>query len=341
MLATPLSFAVVVCTYDFKHLNDLHAAVNSIRRQFYPGHVAIVICVDGNDELYQSLSQKYADKQVKVTTTGKAKPAGLARARNVAIHHCTEDVISFLDDDAAADQNWIANIAESFRKYECVTVAGKTLPTWQANPPRWLTPTFYWLVGATGTAEKDYEHFIRSGYGSNMSCMRNALLQVGMFNPSFGMRGSSLLQAEEADLGLRINEAFDKETTYNPKAIIFHKVDLEKLRLSYMFRRAYYQGKSKALLFNLHGRDRSILVAESNYLRLVSYEPIGALEDLFNGGSILSLVERLLFSLSVTFSVMLGFIVNFSTGSARQLKGRMWEPLRNSQEERLSEVTAR
>jgi glycosyltransferase involved in cell wall biosynthesis len=276
--------------------------------------------VDGNDELYRSLSQKYAREHVRVITTGEAKPAGLAHARNVAIRHCTEDVISFLDDDATADQNWIANIAESIRKYDCVTVAGKTLPSWQAPSPRWLTPTFYWLVGATGTVERNYEHFVRSGFGSNMSCMRHALLQVGMFNPSFGMRGSSLLQAEEADLGLRIREAFGKEAAYNPKAIIFHKVDYEKLRLSYMFRRAYYQGNSKALLFNLHGRDQSILGAESDFLRLVSYEPIKALKDMFNGVSIPACVGHLLFSLSVTSSVLLGFIINFSAGGSRKLK---------------------
>ncbi len=292
--------------------------------------------MDGNDELYRSLSQKYAREQVRVITTGEAKPTGLAHARNVAIRHCTEDVISFLDDDATADQNWIANIAESFRKYDCVTVAGKTLPSWQAHQPRWLTPTFYWLVGATGNLERDYEHFVRSGFGSNMSCMRHALVKVGMFNPSLGMRDSSLLQAEEADLGLRSREAFGKEAAYNPKAIIFHKVDYEKLRLSYMFRRAYYQGNSKALLFNLHGRDQSILAAESDYLRLVSYEPIKALKNIFDGVSILACVGRFLFSMSVTFSVLLGFVINFSTGRSRKLEKR----LTNSQEYRLSEVTA-
>ena len=305
----PLSFAVVICTYDFKRLNDLHAAVESILRQLYSGRVAIVICVDGNDELYRTLSQKYAQEQVRVITTREAKPAGLAHARNVAIRHCTEDVISFLDDDATADQNWIANIAESFRKYDCVTVAGKTLPSWKARPPRWLTPTFYWLVGATGTLERDYEHFVRSGFGSNMSCMRHALIRVNLFEPYLGKRGSSLLQAEEADLGLRIKDAFGKEAAYNPKAIIFHNVDYEKLRLSYLLRRAYYQGNSKALLFVLHRRNISALGAESDYMRLISHEPIEAVKGMFSGVSIATCVARLFFGMSVTLSVWLGFIL--------------------------------
>ena len=186
--AKPLSFAVVICTYDHKRLDDVRAAVKSVREQSYHGQVSTVICVDGNGLLYRRLSQRYSRKRVKVVTTSKMRPAGLAQARNVAIGYCTEDVISFLDDDATADRNWIAKVADSLGKYDCVTVAGKTLPSWHARRPGWLTPAFYWLVGATGTVEGDYEHFVRSGFGSNMSCMRYALRKVGMFDPSFGMR---------------------------------------------------------------------------------------------------------------------------------------------------------
>ncbi len=304
-----LSFAVVVCTFDFKLVNDLAAAIESVRKQSYSGHVAIVVCVDGNERLSQMLCQKYKGVgQITVVSTGKEEPYGLVCARSVAIEYCSEDVISFLDDDATADESWIAKTAESFSKYDCMLVTGKIIPDWLSAPPSWLTPAFYWLIGATGTLEKDEESVVRSGFGSNLSCMRDALLKVDLRKTPLGKRGSSLLQAEDTELGIRIRRAFGKEAIYNPKAIVFHKVKHEKLAISYLIRRAYYQGISKAILYVLNGRDPKVLAPEYSYLRLVFHETANIMKGLLSGHGIGRSIKTLLFNTSITMLVGIGFV---------------------------------
>jgi len=307
----PLSFAVIICSFDVRLLHDLDEAIQSVRSQCCSELVDIIVCVDGNTKLYHLLASMYENVSgVTMVSTGRDKPLGLAHARNIATTYCSQDVISFLDDDAIADPHWIAELAESFAKYRCLIVAGKILPRWKSLPPRWLTPVFYWLVGATGDLLQDRESYVRSGFGSNISCIREALVKVGLLESSLGRRGSTLLQAEDADLGLRVNEVFGKLAVYNPRAVVFHKVGPERLRISYLLKRAYLQGKSKAIMFGLHGRNPSVLGQEYHYLRRVLGDMIRTATQLVDPANLAPSLERLFCSICITSAVVLGFLLN-------------------------------
>lgn len=318
-----LSVAVLICSRDLKRAKDLMEAIQSVRNQSYCGQINIVVFIDGNANLYRLFAKRYEKvPEVKVISTGKEEPLGLARARTLAISSCYQDVICFLDDDAIADTDWIEEIVKSFGQHACVMIAGKIVPLWRSDPPKWLTPAFFWLVGGTGSIFKEQESYVRSGFGSNLSCMREALVKVGPVASSLGLRGSTLMQAEDADLGLRVREVYGKSVIYNPRAVVFHKVGHERLRITYLLKRAYFQGKSKAVLFLLHRRDFSSLDTEYNYLRTgILNEMISTATRLLGGSDIALSLKRLCFSLCVTGAVVLGFFLHVISYGLRSTYG--------------------
>jgi glycosyltransferase involved in cell wall biosynthesis len=307
----PLSFAVVICSFELARINDLDEAIRSVLGQSYKDSVNLVICIDGNAKLHYLVARRYNKlPRITVIKTNDEKPIGLAQSRNLAMKRCSQDVVCFLDDDAVAHHRWIEELAESFIQHESPLVVGRVLPLWRARQPRWLSPAFYWLVGSTGSIFDGHGVYVKSGFGSNLACSRVALERAGYFVSSLGKRGRSLLQAEDTELGIRISESYGVPAIYNRQAIVFHKVDREKLDKHYLIKRAYFQGKSKALLFMMHGRNISSLSTESSYIRTtVARDLVGTLKGLFSPSDIVESLERLTFSVSVVFTVIVAFFI--------------------------------
>jgi len=305
-----MSFAVVVCSYDLMRVNDLDESIGSIRCQTYRGPIEVIVCVDGNSELHDLLTRRYENVPgVKVIGTGKPMPLGLSYARNLGIIASQQDIVCFLDDDAVADPDWVAELAMSYERHDTPMVVGKILPLWRDKPPRWFTPAFYWLVGATGSLFVEQEHRVRNGFGSNLSCTRRGLDRIGLFASSLDTRGSVPLQAADAELGLRVREAFGSGPIYNPKAVVFHKVGA-RLRIQTLLKRAYLQGKCKGVLFAMHGRRSSSLDTEANYLRSgILREAINAARQLLRLTDVTPSIQTLLFCACISFAVMLGFLL--------------------------------
>lgn len=73
---------------------------------------------------------------------------------------------------------------------------------------------------------------------------RDVILQVGLFDPKLGRKGTKLLGGEEVDLFHRIKKA-GYRVFYNPEAVIFHKIQ-SKLNREYIVNYAYWLGVSEA-----------------------------------------------------------------------------------------------
>ena len=309
-----LSYAVVICSYDAGRIDNLEEAIQSVRDQSCSNPVEVVVCVDGNVGLYRLLAHRYRNQSgVRVIGTGKEHPVGLAEARNFAIRSCHQDVLCFLDDDAIADSKWVSELNGSFLRHGCPMVVGKIVPLWQANPPAWLTPDFYWLVGGTGSILEERELDVRNGFGSNLSCLREVFVRVGLFEPLLGARGRTILQAEDAELGLRVRTIVGKSPVYNPRAVVFHRVEPHRLGIGYLLRRAYLQGRSKGMMYLLHRHDPSSLDREYSYAGRLVFNAVQTLGALISGRNIRSYASKLFFALSMTSAVVLGFAVQLGS----------------------------
>jgi len=249
-------FSVVICTYSLERLPDFIEAIESIKKQTYP-FIEIVIVVDGNKELYDTILNQFPDIKTKPVTNNYVqgssiihlndKNVGLSKSRNVGAEIATGDVVVFIDDDAVADPDWIARLANLYIHDNAVAAGGKLIPLWLNGVSTFIPEEFWWLIGANpkGSPEKIVE--VRNTYGSNISFSREVFLEVGGFNTEFGFNAGkgAVMQGEEADLCNRIKKFTGASVWYNPDAIVHHKVFKSRVVLKTLFRRAFWQGYSK------------------------------------------------------------------------------------------------
>jgi cellulose synthase/poly-beta-1,6-N-acetylglucosamine synthase-like glycosyltransferase len=85
--------------------------------------------------------------------------------------------------------------------------------------------------------------------GANMAFRREVFEKIGGFNPELGRIGAKLLGGEETDLFKRLAES-GCSGKYQPKAVVNHVLEPERLRKAY-FRKVYFHGgQSRGLLFS-------------------------------------------------------------------------------------------
>jgi GT2 family glycosyltransferase len=304
-----LSIAVIVCSYDPQRYNQLKDTVDSLLHQTHSIN-EIIIVVSSSSIIKEKFSKDYFDYK-NIQLIFSEQDLGAAQARNRGINYAKSEILAFTDDDVIADSNWIAYLIDTYKKTDAIAVGGKILPIWLTGKPAHLPEELYWLVGITHEsfiADKFIE--LRNVFGPNMSFKRTVFESVGYFNESLGFaeKGTSYIQGEEPEFGLRMLTKLGKGILYNPKAVIYHKIPPHKLRYATLFKRSFYQGYTKSLI-QKHINPPNILKIEKAYLkRLMSrYIPL-RVKSLFYEPDRVPQVKRLFVLFLSVVCVGAGFI---------------------------------
>jgi glycosyltransferase involved in cell wall biosynthesis len=252
---------VVVCAFASGRLEQTIDCVKSVLSQDPPPGQMIVV-VDHNEELQAELRARLPD-EVEVVANEDAR--GLSSARNTAIARSRGEYVVFIDDDAVAHEEWLARLLATFEDPAVVGAGGHALPLWETPPPGWLPPEFLWVVGCSyaGLPESGA---VRNLLGCNMAFRAEVFATVGRFNPAIGRLGSLPLGCEETEFCLRAARAMrGARIALIAGAEIDHRVPAARATPTYLLRRCYFEGISKALVRRL-GDSRS-LETERTYLR--------------------------------------------------------------------------
>ncbi len=244
-----MNVSVVVCTYTTDRYYDFQEAVESVRRQTYES-VEIVLVIDGNREVFDRASKTFGNYD-NIILHCNDENSGLSYSRTKGVEIASGDVIAFLDDDAIAKDDWIAQLVAGYQQTDAIAVGGRMIPEWVADRPRFLPEEFYWLIGANYEPRlKDWSE-VRNTLGSNMSFRREVFEAVGGFDDQVGLSGDNQIQAEETELAMRMYDSFGKGMLYNPDAIVAHKVFEYRTEPAWLLRRAFWQGYSKRAIEEL------------------------------------------------------------------------------------------
>lgn len=169
----------------------------------------------------------------------------LSEARNAGAEAATGDVYAFLDDDVVTSSSWRDSLENAY-EHAALAAGGPAVPIWpDSERPSWLPKEWDWLVGCGPYYDTPCE--VRNTYGCNISFKATIFDELGGFDTAYGMR-NDLTQGEETELCHRLNDSFDVGVEYRPGATVYHRVEEEQLNLSYLVKRAYEQGKTKARL---------------------------------------------------------------------------------------------
>ena len=272
-----LGTSVVICAYTERRWDDLVAAVVSVREQTVAAGEIIVV-VDCNPRL----AERAAVEFVGITVAENTGKRGLSGARNTAIDLAKGDVIAFLDDDAVAEPDWLEQLLAGYRDGRVLAVGGSARPVWPGGTRPGLLPgELDWVVGCTYVGQPTVDTPVRNLMGCNMSFRREAFRLAGRFAEDLGRVGRTPLGCEETELCIRLRQASPGSVIlFRPGAAIRHRVTADRLTWSYLRRRGWGEGISKAQVSRTVGAEAA-LSTERDYLRKVI--PAAVLRELARG----------------------------------------------------------
>ena len=240
---TVCSVSVIICAYTDKRWDQTCAAVNSVRAQSMP-NIEIILVVDHNPRLYQRLSAAFTD----VTVVENGHAPGASGARNAGVALARGDIVAFLDDDAAAEPDWLKFLCDSYADPAVIGVGGPILPRWETSPPRWFPPEFYWVVGCDYLGMPGPHAAVRNLIGANMSFRREAFDIGGGFRIDVGRNSAKRpYGGEETEFCIRIGQSYpDSVLLIENRAAVSHLVTRARCQFSYFTSRCFAEGLSKA-----------------------------------------------------------------------------------------------
>lgn len=276
-VVAPLTVSVVVCCYTDRRRPEILAAVASVQAQTLAPD-EIVVVVDHNPGLLDWLRGRLTG--VRLLTN--AHSAGLTGARNTGVEASGGDVVAFLDDDAAADPQWLAALLAEYADPDVVAVGGRIDPDWATPRPSWFPAEFGWVIGCSYLGQPTDRATVRNVIGANMSFRRAVIEQVGGFRHELGRIGTLPAGCEETELCIRATAQTGGRVIYQPRAVVSHRVPPGRGEWSYFRSRCIGEGRSKAVVAALAGREQA-LSTERGYVTRVL--PVGFLRGLRAGVS--------------------------------------------------------
>lgn len=216
-MSTPMpSVSVVVVTY--RRADRLATCLEHLGRQTLAPVEILVVDASPDEETSHLLATRFPG------VVSLRNPAGLgttATSRAIGLKHATGEIVAYIDDDAYADPDWLAELVRPYEDPGVGAVGGRAsvpgVTPAEVGPEEIgrlrtdgrLTGNFDVDVG--GTVEVD--HLL----GANMSYRRDALLALGGIRDGFP--GTCL--REETDIALRLRRA-GWRLIYQPRAHVLH-----------------------------------------------------------------------------------------------------------------------
>jgi glucosyl-dolichyl phosphate glucuronosyltransferase len=247
----PETVSVVICAYADHRWESLVESVGSVRAQTRRPDEMIVI-IDHNPALLGRSRGVFRD----ATVVANQGARGLSGSRNTGVAVASGEVIAFLDDDARARRDWLAELIAPYSDARVVGTGGAVDPRWVGGRvSNWLPREFYWTVGCSYRGLPTHACPIRNPIGANMSFRREAILRAGGFREGVGRVGAVPLGCEETEMAVKLAQALPGALiVHAPAARVDHRVHGERARVGYFVARCWGEGRSKATITRHVGR---------------------------------------------------------------------------------------
>jgi GT2 family glycosyltransferase len=260
-----LSVTALVCAHTMERWDDIVRGIEGLRAQTRPA-AEILLVIDHNPDLFARATEEFAD----VIVIDNPNESGTSGARNAGITRATGDVIAFLDDDARPEVDWLERLVEAFDAPEVMVVGGWAHPVWPERRPAHMPPELDWLVGCSYLGQPTARTDVRNPFGCNMSMRREVFDIVGLFDEKTGRKGNTPLGGEETLLCIRLGQHRpESRVVMEPRAVVHHRVSDDRLEWSYLRRRGYAEGLSKAAIAQQVGGSVNATGEERGYVRRV------------------------------------------------------------------------
>jgi glucosyl-dolichyl phosphate glucuronosyltransferase len=239
-------------------------AVQSVLAQHTDGPYEVIVVDNNSTDGTRERIQQVCRQSPKELRYLFERRQGASAARNTGIAAARGNIVAFIDDDVVVQRGWLSALAEAYRAHpDAWCVGGKIVLAFPEVLPRWFDRRSELLSSHLGrldlgdaTIERPYPDDV---FGGNFSVRRDILDRVGLFDIALGPVGTWRIEAEESDLCWRIQKS-GGAVYYCGAAVVAHAVPNERLTKKYFRSRAYWGGKTWALverkdIFGLYSGD--------------------------------------------------------------------------------------
>jgi glycosyltransferase involved in cell wall biosynthesis len=194
--------SVVVCSYNGSA--TIRDTMEGLQKLDYPNFEVIVV----NDGSTDGLTGIVKEYPVKLITTFNR---GLSHARNTGMYAAKGEIIAYIDDDAYPDEHWLHYLAYAYTNTPHGGIGGPNIC------PDDDGPIAKCVANAPGgpvhvlITDEIAEHIP----GCNMSFRKDALMEIGGFDPVYRTAG------DDVDVCWRIQQT-GRTIGFHPSAVVWH-----------------------------------------------------------------------------------------------------------------------
>ena len=244
--ASVVRISAIVCTHD--RAAGLRCTLGSLAKQSLPSGCYEIVVVDNasSDETRSVVCEEFA--HLPNLHYVNEPQLGLSAARNTGGRKATGAYVAYIDDDAIGPPEWLERILTAFEEVHPTpgTVGGRIEPIWEVPRPIWLPD--YCLPFLTVLDLSPRPMVLPEGQflvGTNMAFPRDLLESGASFPTELGPVGTRFGSGEETMLQRHIRAA-GYTLYYDPSICVHHVVPESRLTRSWLLRRMYWEGISRA-----------------------------------------------------------------------------------------------
>jgi glucosyl-dolichyl phosphate glucuronosyltransferase len=247
----------VVVLPTFRRPAGLDRALAALARQADPGLAWSVVVIDNDDGA--EAAEVFAARRSGLPEEARLirEPRrGSAFARNAGIAAVDRQITVFLDDDVVPADDWLERLLEPIVAGRCEGSGGRVLLDPTVARPGWFDELA--IGGYLARWDlADQERELARGetvVTSNCAYRTDILKRTGGFDARLGPRENVPLVNDDALVTRKFQDAGGR-VRFVPAALVVHDLPPQRLRRSYLLRRAYAHGRSDWIM------DRDVMAA--------------------------------------------------------------------------------
>ena len=225
--------SVIVCTYNReKYIGQTLEHLE--RQQADPAKFEVLVVNNNSQDNSQSIIDQYVARQDHFFSFLELNQ-GHTYARNRGIREAKGQILSFIDDDAFVDENFVTELIRFFNAYpDASALGGKIVPQYEEAEPAWMSKFLLPLVAALDKGNNVMK-FKGNKYpiGANMAFRKEVFETFGEFDVNLGRRGECLEGGDEKDVFARLRKA-NRPVYYNPKVWVHHIIPPKRTTMTYI-----------------------------------------------------------------------------------------------------------
>jgi GT2 family glycosyltransferase len=195
--------SVIVCAYNASATLD--DCLSSLERLTYPDYEVVVVD-DGSTDATAAIARRYPSIRLVQIPNG-----GLSGARNIGMAEATGAILAYTDADVRVEPDWLAYLVQPFLTSDVVACGG---PNSAPEDDSWPARAVALSPGGPMHVMLD-DRIAEHVPGCNFAVRRQALLEIGGFNPIY------LRAGDDVDVCWRL-QARGGAIGFSPAALVWH-----------------------------------------------------------------------------------------------------------------------